>query len=155
MINLSRGNSPLMVEARVTFGKLIQTLSLVLFVVASVGCGKSKIEKKSDGGTFVPDATPQGGRGQGRTVAPNQPGVSSPDQAGAPAHRQSARPDQRALLRTVLLPDLHPSRLARRSHQPRKGAVGLVRTLERGDRGVRSRWKLHAACGRAHGGRRW
>ena len=69
-----------------TFGKMIQTLSLVLFVVASVGCGKSKIEKKSDSGAVGTDSTPQGGgRGQGRTAAPNQPGVSSPDQAGAPA----------------------------------------------------------------------
>lgn len=68
------------------FGKMVQTLSLVLFVVASVGCGKSKIEKKSDTGAVTPDAAPQGGgRAQGRTVAPNQPGVSSPDQAGAPA----------------------------------------------------------------------
>ena len=49
-------------------------------------------------------------------------------------HRRPARADRRALFRDVLLLHRDPGRLARRSHQPRDGAVARLRDLERGDR---------------------
>jgi len=78
----------------VTFQKSSLNLSiktaLVLFVVASVGCGKSKTEKNPAPVVTGTETTPQGGggRGQGRTPAPNQgtPGVNTPgQQVGAPS----------------------------------------------------------------------
>ena len=80
------------------------------------------------------------------------PGEADPGRARR--HRRSARPDQRAVLRAVLLRAGDSGRLARRPHQPRARAVPRLRAVERGDRGLRHGRQLPAARGRAHVGGR-